>query len=210
MELEKTDQEQVEELQKWWQENRLALLLGLVVGIGGLVGWEQWQKVSQQQSMAASASFDQVRNAIDAGNAAGAESALASLQAEHAGSAYVVDALSLRAAQAAKDGEWAQAADLLKQALSSGPEPAMAGLLRVRLARAQWAAGNSAAALATLDAKLPESFTANVEELRGDIQFADGQKEAAVESWERALLALAGSPAADAVTRKIERAGGAS
>ena len=55
MELEKTDQEQVEELQKWWQENRLAIVVGLVVGIGGLVGWEQWQKASLKESMAASA-----------------------------------------------------------------------------------------------------------------------------------------------------------
>ena len=36
MELEKTDQEQVEELQKWWRENRLALVGGLVLGIGAL------------------------------------------------------------------------------------------------------------------------------------------------------------------------------
>lgn len=210
MELEKTDQEQVEELQKWWQENRLAIVVGMVVGIGGLVGWEQWQKASLKESMAASASFDQVRVAVDAGNEEGADSALANLQSEHAGSAYVVDALSLRAAQAAKDGEWAKSADFLKQALASGPDSAMSALLRVRLARAQWAAEDSDAALATLDVKMPEAFKANVEELRGDIQNAKGDQEAAIASWKRALELLEGSPLAENVSRKIARAGGAS
>ena len=38
MEFEKSDQEQVEALQKWWKENWLSLLGGLVLGLGGILG----------------------------------------------------------------------------------------------------------------------------------------------------------------------------
>ena len=210
MELEKTDQEQVEELQKWWHENRRALVAGLVIGIGGLVGWEQWQKVSIGNDMAASSAFDDVVRAVDSGNTERADVLLGTMQQEHAGSAYVVDALAARAALAARDGDWETAVKQLSLALDSGPDAAMAGLLRMRLARAQWGAGDADAALATLDAKLPASFETSAWELRGDIEMARGNAEAAREAWEKALEQVAGTPAAGLLNQKIARIGDAS
>lgn len=210
MELEKTDQEQVEELQKWWHENRLALITGLVVGIGALVGWEQWQKSQLESNMNASAMFEEVKRAVDSGNAERADSALERLQKEYAGSSYVVDALATRAALAAKNDQWSDAATLLQEALDSGPQAAIAGLLKVRLARAHWGAGDSDKAVAVLESDIPESFAASADELLGDIEMARGNTDAARAAWERALPRLAGTPAAGAVNEKLARVGGAS
>lgn len=207
MELEKTDQEQVEELQKWWHENRLAVILGLVIGIGGLVGWEQWQKSSVNRDMAASAAYDTVQAAVASGDSAAADEALAQLQESFAGSAYLVDALSQRAALAAEKGDWEGAVQNLTAALDSGPDKAMADLLRLRLARAQWAAGASDSALQTLDTEFADSYTALALELRGDIELDRGDEEAARQAWQRALPALTGTPAAQVISNKLSRLG---
>ncbi len=210
MELEKTDQEQVEELQKWWHENRLALITGLVVGIGALVGWEQWQKAQINNHMDASIVYEEVKRAVDSDKPDRADAALSRLQKEHAGSSYVVDALAARAALAAKNDQWPVAVDLLQQALDSGPESAMAGLIKVRLARAYWGAGQIDDALAVLASDIPENFAGSAYELRGDIEMARGNVDAARTAWEQALPSLAGSPAASAVSEKLSRVGGAS
>lgn len=210
MELEKTDQEQVEQLQQWWRENRLALIVGLAVGIGGLVGWEQWQRSSESRSMQASVMFEDVSRAVAVENADRADTALAALQEAYPGSVYVVEALAMRAALAAKSDDWAAAEEYLQQALNSGPEPVLAGMLRLRLARAQWAGGNAENALSTLDKAIPEAYAGSREELRGDIEYARGNLEAARGAWEKALPMLAGSPAVDALNAKLARVGGSS
>ncbi|MEN8720644.1 MAG: tetratricopeptide repeat protein [Oceanococcaceae bacterium] len=210
MELEKTDQEQVEQLQQWWRENRLALIVGLAVGIGGLVGWEQWQRSSESRSMQASVMFEDVSRAVAVENADRADTALAALQEAYPGSVYVVEALAMRAALAAKSDDWAAAEEYLQQALNSGPEPVLAGMLRLRLARAQWAGGNAENALSTLDKAIPEAYSGSREELRGDIEYARGNLEAARAAWEKALPMLAGSPAVDALNAKLARVGGSS
>lgn len=210
MELEKTDQEQIEQLQAWWRENRLALVVGLAVGIGGLVGWEQWQQSGENRSMQASVLFEDVSRAIAVENAERADTALAALREAYPRSVYVVEALAMRAALAANNDDWAAAEEHLRQALNSGPEPVLAGVLRLRLARVQWAAGDADAAMATLDKAIPEAYAGSREELRGDIEYARGDREAARAAWEKALPMLAGSPAADALNAKLARVGGSS
>ena len=37
-----TDDEQVERIKKWWSDNGSSVIAGLVIGIGGLVGWRYW------------------------------------------------------------------------------------------------------------------------------------------------------------------------
>ena len=49
-----TDEEQVEKLKKWWQENGRAVITGLVLGVVGLFGYRYW--VDQQEATAEAAS----------------------------------------------------------------------------------------------------------------------------------------------------------
>ena len=37
-----TDDEQVERIKKWWADNGSSVIAGLVIGIGGLLGWRYW------------------------------------------------------------------------------------------------------------------------------------------------------------------------
>ncbi|MBT4452093.1 MAG: tetratricopeptide repeat protein, partial [Gammaproteobacteria bacterium] len=49
-----TDDEQVERIKNWWSDNGSSVIAGLVIGIGGLMGWRYW--VDYQTNVAAEAS----------------------------------------------------------------------------------------------------------------------------------------------------------
>nr|MBV6628628.1 tetratricopeptide repeat protein [Oceanococcus sp. HetDA_MAG_MS8] len=207
MDMEQTDQEQVEQLQKWWRENRLALLGGLVVGIGGLLGWEQFQNARSQGAMQASQAYEAVNQAISKADVQAADAALEQLRNEHGQSVYVAHAHAARASLAADNQNWEAAIDHLEQALASKPGKALEAVLSLRLARAQWAQGDAQAALTTLDdAELPSSASALADELRGDIAYAQGDTETARSAWESALAA-GGQATAGAISNKLARLG---
>jgi predicted negative regulator of RcsB-dependent stress response len=207
MDMEQTDQEQVEQLQTWWRENRLALLGGLVVGIGGLLGWEQFQNARAQGAMQASQAYEAVNQAVAQADAEAADAALETLASEHGRSVYVAHAHAARAGLAASNEDWAAAVEHLQQALAAKPGEALTAVFTLRLARAQWAQGNADAAFATLDsAELPSSAEALADELRGDIAYAQGDMGAARSAWESALAA-GGQATAGAISNKLARLG---
>ena len=43
MELYDSEEQQVEAIKDWWKENGKAVVLGVVVGLGGLFGWRYYQ-----------------------------------------------------------------------------------------------------------------------------------------------------------------------
>ena len=59
-----TDQQQAEKLQRWWKENGVFVIAGLVIGVGGLFGWRQWQDYKLEQAENASAVYEQLILAI--------------------------------------------------------------------------------------------------------------------------------------------------
>ena len=49
-----TDDEQVERIKKWWSDNGSSVVAGLVIGIGGLMGWRYWVDYKDNQAAEAS------------------------------------------------------------------------------------------------------------------------------------------------------------
>ena len=43
MEVNQTEQEQIEALQKWWADNSRAVITGLIIGLAAVFGWRGWQ-----------------------------------------------------------------------------------------------------------------------------------------------------------------------
>ena len=181
------EDEQVERLQKWWSENWKPLIGGLVLGIGGIVGWNAWQAAQEPEAEAASNLFRNVVEALDAGRTDGATSAREALVADYAGTPYAVAASLRLAAARVEAGELDAAADLLGWARDHTDDPAMAHLATLRLARVRWAQGDADAALAMLDEEALGPFIAVGEELRGDILVAQGQRAEALAAYRRAL-----------------------
>ena len=69
MEVYTTENEQVDALRRFLAENGKALVVGVVLGVGALVGWRFWQSHQNDSVMAASSSYQQVTEQLAEGKA---------------------------------------------------------------------------------------------------------------------------------------------
>lgn len=187
------EDDQVAALKKWWDENGTALVVGLVVVIGGVIGWRAYTDYAQEQREAASAAYQRYmelreQSADDDARAAAA----AVLDGEYAGTSYHVFSLLRRATDAVAERQFETARDLLSTALANSSDAHLADLVRVRLARVQRALGDTTGSLATLQGVKGAGFRSYAAELKGDILLADGKRAEALEAY-RAAAAVEGA-----------------
>lgn len=178
---------QQERFQQWWQENWKALAAGLVIGVGGIFGWNAWQSNQERQAELASAIFTEMSAAVDAGQLQKASELRQTLVDEHAGSPYAVASSMRLAAARARGGEFEAAGELLRWSKENADDEALAQLAQLRLARVLWAQGQADAALELLDEEALGPYVAAGEELRGDILVAQDKRAEARAAYERAL-----------------------
>lgn len=174
-----SEDEQVEQIKRWWKENGKSLVFGLVIGVGGLAGYRYWDGAETARaenasinyevmlSMASERRFDDARKTGQAIIDSDPESTYARL------SALVMAKLSV------DEGDYAAARDLLTPLATQPPSSEIAQVARARLARLELAEGQSAAA-AKLLAEIPGDDTgARFAELRADVHAANGDVSSA-------------------------------
>lgn len=100
-----TEEEQLEALKRWWADNGKSLIVAVVLGVGGFLGFNSWQDNRQASDEAASAQYEQIAELIAKGEAlTDQESAtvthLASqLKENHSDTLYGIQAASPRCAR---------------------------------------------------------------------------------------------------------------
>ena len=62
----KTEEEQVEALKRWWQENGKSLILTIAVSVGGVLSWNAYQDHQTNESELASVYFQQLMTSAPA------------------------------------------------------------------------------------------------------------------------------------------------
>ncbi len=204
MELEQTEHEQVEALQKWWRENWASIVGGLVLGLGGILGWQYYGELKLNNAAAASKAYETVKAQVSLGKLDTAGTAIAELASEHGGSPYVAQAHFALAEAQAKAGDWSAAESQLRQAIERSSDPALKELAHLRLARALWAQDQAAAALALLDAQAGPAFAPLYAELKGDIAVALEDVSLAKTAYAEALAADYDYIDRAAVQRKLD------
>ena len=187
-----SDEEQLTRLRNWWASNGIALIVGLVVVIGAVIGWRWYQNQSLESVERAS---DAYRAYLEARSLGAPSEALATaVETEYAGTAYHVFVLLHRARDAADEKDWEGARDALVLALEHASGDVLEDLVRVRLARVQVQLDDPDAALATLERVTGEGFVGEVAELTGDIYVARGENALAREAYQAAVDASQNSP----------------
>ena len=187
VEFERTDQEQVEALQSWWRENWLSLVGGLVIGVGGILGWQYYGETRLATAAQASQAYETVKMQAATGQLQAAQATLQELASQHASSPYVLQShLTLAEAHAAA-GDWAQAEAMLRPVVDQDRDPALSALAGLRLARALWAQDRLADAQAVVASARQGAFSPLYAVLRGDLAAAASDAEAARTAYEEAL-----------------------
>lgn len=193
------DDEQVEALKRWWDENGRSTIVAVILAVGGTLGWQQYQDWDAQQTAAAADTWAQAEAALNAD--------IPSLQAEgerlaqnlidtHSSTTYAQFAGMVLAKRAVEKGELSAAEQYLRDALAAGDSQSEFGqLIQLRLARVLAATGEESAALAILDqsnGSLPAAYAI----ARGDLHLAAGRQREALNAYLEARAATLdlGSP----------------
>ena len=180
----RTDEEWVAWLRNWWSRNGLALVAGIAIAVGGVIGWRWYQEYRTEQAEGASREYSAYLTARALGDAS--EDA-ANLGQAREGTAYHVFALLHEASDAVGSDDWERAAALLMASLDYAEDDVLRALVAVRLARVQRQLGELDEALATLGRVVLPGFAAQVAELTGDILLQKGDSEGARRAYQSAL-----------------------
>jgi predicted negative regulator of RcsB-dependent stress response len=199
------DYEQSELVQKWLRQNGVSIIVGIVIGLVGIFGWQQWRNHQAGNRAQAAQLYQQVQSAEAAGNNATADQLTDQLQKDFSKSSYAVFATSERARRQVAAKQLDKAADSLAWASAHTEAPALKSLTQLRIAQVPFAQGKAKEALASLDQLTDKQYRGLSEELRGDVLVNLGRVDEARKAYQSALLALSGdAPQRSSLQLKID------
>lgn len=194
----RTEEEQVEAIKNWWNENGKSLIVTLVVVLGGYFGWTGYQDHQRAQGEAASNVYQQLVNKATKplseqteADKTELEALAADIKKEFPGSLYAQFAGLYSAKFAIEANEFDAAAQELQTLLETADEGPVTYLAQVRLARVYIQQEKFDEALALVATTPEASFTAQYEAVKGDALFAKGEQAKALQAYQAARAAAA-------------------
>lgn len=191
MEIYNTEEQQVEAIKRFWKQNGVSIIAGVVIGLAGLYGFRFYQA---QQVASIQGQSSQYASLVEKIATEGADKPAWLIEAQtfieaNPGSSYAVLTALLAAKEAAMAKDYAVAEKQLAWVVANTKTPEIIAVATLRLARVQTEQANYEAALSTLTATLPKSFTAQQQELKGDVLLKSGDEAKAKAAYQAALTA---------------------
>lgn len=189
MEIYETEEEQLAALKGWWKENSQATMIGLGLGIAIILGWNYWQDYQRGQAEQAANLYGQLVKAQMANQKDSVTKLTEQLESRFSSSDYVLFG-QLTAAKAKVDqGDLAAAKQILeKVAATSNKE--LSNIAKIRLVHLLMANKEYEQALKLvndIDPAKSASFSAQYDELVGDLYVALDRPDQARTSYQNAL-----------------------
>ena len=194
-----TDEEQIEALKNWWDENGKVLLMAAVVAMAAVFGFRTWQSNVQEQGETSSSLYQDLMNSVlIAPNETLDESKVSTgkylanmLKQEHESSTYAKFASLFMAQQAVEAGDLDTAEKELRWVLDHDAEGSIELVARLRLAKVLVEKGEEQAALSLIGSVEAGAHTSSYEETKGDIYLHLGRRDDARSAYQKAVNALA-------------------
>ena len=188
MEIQRTEEETVEHLKQWVRENGLAIILGVIIGLGGISGARYWFHYQKTQAEEASIIYDNVASSLTAEKYVDVIQQGKQLIDNYGGTSYAILGAFAMAKASLATGDAAAARDQLAWALKQADDDAMKHIARIRLARLFVDAKDYDAALKLITDTSHGAFGSLYEELRGDIFTMTDKINQAREAYRLALV----------------------
>lgn len=185
-----TEDQQLEDLKKWWKENGSSIITGVVLGLAVLFGTRSWFAWQERTAQNASVIYSVMMRAAESGDASAASDNAATLIADFSGTPYASIAALLLARYRIEDNELDAARAQLQWVLDNESSDEIRTTASVRLARVLVSLADYDGALALLDEIEADGQQGLVSEVRGDIYTLRGDSQLAVDAYSEALLLL--------------------
>ena len=224
MALNAAEEENIEALRKWWDENGKGLALGLGLIAVGYFGWQFWQEAKISSASATSDVYEQLLAsvAVAPGAQLSDQQRLEAvgyaevLKTEHGNTEYALFGALFAAKFAVEANDLDKAEQELQWLLDNSKDGMFqqteASLLltaKLRLGRVILSKGEAQRALDLVNTVDPQNYEAAFAELRGDIYVSQGRNLDALDSYQAASQARRSGATNPLLQMKIDNLAGA-
>ncbi len=188
--LDLEEQEQLDELKHFWKQYGNLITWAVIVVLGAFAAWKGYQYWQRSQAAQASVMFDEIERAVQSGETARIDRALADMKERFGSTAYAQQA-GLLAAKAHYDkGNVDAVRAALTWVAEKAADPGYQAVAKLRLAGILLEKKAYDEALQQVSGTFPKDFSGLVADRRGDILKAQGKKDEAKAEYEKAYKAL--------------------
>ncbi len=181
------EQEQIEGVKAWWQDNGRLVILAVVTVLVAVAAFQGWRYYRSMQAERAATLYGQLDQAESVNEPKKVRDIAAQIIDKY-GSTQYAGMAALSAAKASfTTGEMEDAKKNLQWAVEHAREEEMRDVARLRLAGLQLDQKNYDEALKLLSAKAAETYSAFYADLRGDVLTAQGKAAEARAAYQSAL-----------------------
>lgn len=193
--LDLEEQEQLEQLKAFWGQYGNAITWGLVVIFAAFASWNAFQYWQRNQAAQASALYDEVERTVASGDISKMQRAFDEMKNRYPSTSYAQQAALLLAKAAIQSNKMDDAKNALRWASDQGKDSALGTIARLRLSAVLLEAKEFDEASKVLQSDPVDSeYLAVVQDRRGDILAAKGDKVAAIDSYKKAHTGSAAKP----------------
>lgn len=190
-----TEEEQLEVLKRWWRDYGKAVISAVAAAVVIYFAWTAWQDKQRAKAESASEQYDslvkllnvQPGKTLSDADRTTAQHIAGELKEKNGTTLYAQSAAFFLAKLAVDSNDLDKAVQELQWILAAKPDQATAQLAHVRLARVLVAKTSYADAQAQLSEEPSKAFAGEYAEVRGDILKAQGNKDAALTAYEKAI-----------------------
>lgn len=184
------EQEQLDELKHFWREYGNLISWALIVVFGAIAAWNGWNWWQNQQAAQASAMYDEVERAAQAGDTERVERAFSDMKERFGRTTFAQQAGLLAAAALEQKGKADPAKAALAWVADKASDEGYQAVARLRLASILMDAKAYDEALKQLNASFPREFEALAADRRGDLYNLQDKKAEAKAEYEKAWKGL--------------------
>jgi predicted negative regulator of RcsB-dependent stress response len=190
MAIHDTEEEQLEQLKKWWESNHSSLLAGIVGAVVVISGVNFWQSYQRDQHTQASQTYQELLDSAAKNNAESVEKIAEKLSADFGSSAYAHYAALQQAKVKAQKGDLEAAKAILQKEIKTADSVELQHVARLRLIQLMLASKQYEQGLqliAEVDPATTEGFSASYDELQGDLYVAMDRLDEARNAYQSAI-----------------------
>ncbi len=190
--LDLEEQEQLDQLRAFWRQWGNLITWLLIAVLGAYAAWNGFQWWQRSQAAQAAGLYEQVDEAARGGDVERINRAFDTIR-DKAGSSVLAQQAGLLTARTLFEKEQTDAARAaLTWVADKGSDTGLRAIAKLRLAALLTAAKSFDAALAQLSSDFPAPFAPLVADQRGDVLSMQGNRDAAVAEYRKALAGFGG------------------
>jgi predicted negative regulator of RcsB-dependent stress response len=182
-----SEKEQIEQMRAWWAEYGRYVIAGVVIAVGLLLGFNQYQNSKLDAQTAASRLFETLAEHVTDGNLDQAEAVAAELATDFAKTSYAAQSRLAMARLYMDKNRDEDAADALRELLEMPAGGELKPIATLRLARILLYQDKAQEVVDLLESLDDPAFAALASEILGDAYVALGRHEDAGEAYRTAL-----------------------